>query len=287
MSLQISITPQLKPAAQPTIRPPLWFHLEDQQIPDSSWGGGVRPCASCPAVWVVLDDQHVVFDRHWQSYLVAINHAMTLENVMLLMDYKLAFFNRTGVTNPTDPRNDWITGAVTNAKDPQQDKVRVCSRDTVTGTPSYSLATAIRQTVTAVTDRARGRSTLLAARSIRSLLTANNALDIVTFDSRQRPPIKPGRTYPTRMEDVNIEDYVFNPREHPWMFVVAKVVNRAGGCVQFPRGGIYPWTGDNTPRSFLPLVSNHAYGPVRYPYLRTRLRALGPIEPIPSHYRHV
>src|SRR5690349_6658312 len=94
-----------RPAIAPPTRPPLWMHLEDKAAQ-----GYIRSCAPCPAVWVLRDDQHVYFGRQWQYFLVGINPNMTLENVMLLLDYRLAFANRTGLTNPNDTRADFITG---------------------------------------------------------------------------------------------------------------------------------------------------------------------------------
>lgn len=281
MSLQISIVPQPQPTTQPEPQlPPLWMYLDDTQIRDSSWGGGIRPCAPCPAVWVLLDDPHASLGAQWQFYLRAINQNMALEDVFLLLDHQLAFANKTGFRNLADLRADWFHLRDLDRKPPQLDKVRTCSRSVLTGTPGYSLAVAIKQSVTAVTDRVRGVTSLLAQRSFRSLLTAQNVLQVYLFDSRQPPPLKPGRAYPSRIQDVRLDDYLFNPRMHRWMFLVATIVNRAGDVVQFPRGGLYPWTGDGMPYSFLPHIANLDYGPVRVPLSR-----LQPVDRIPSPYR--
>jgi hypothetical protein len=286
MSVHISIVPSVKPAVQPVARPPLWIHLEDGQISDSSWGGGIRPCASCPAVWVLKDDPHAAMGEQWQYYIRAKNYAMSLENVYLLMDDHLAFANRTGfpsLDNPGD-RADFFFRRNMAAKPPNLDKVRTCSLNVLTGTQAYSLMVAMKQTLAAAKNTITRRSSFMAFRqSFTSLLTAQNVLKVTLFDSRQPPPLKPGKSYPSRVEDANIDDYLYNPREHPWMFLVANIVNRRGEVVQFPRGGLYSWTGDNTPRSFMPHVANFEYGEVRYPL--SRLRKLGDLEPIPSPYR--
>lgn len=263
----------------PPARPPLWMHLEDRAV-----FGYIRSCAPCPAVFVMKDDQHVEIDEQWQYALVAANSLMTLENVMLLMDYRLAFANRTGVTNPNDPRADFITGRHTTRRPPQQDKVRTTSRSVLTGVQTYSLGIALRETSAALGQTLRHRQSFATlGKSFRQMLTTQNVLRVTTFDSRQPPPLKPGRTYPASVQDVDPDDYFYSPLTHPWMFPTANIVNRAGEVVQFPRGAVYPWTGDNTPRSFWFHISHPDYGPVDYPL--SKLRKLGASEPIPSPYR--
>lgn len=225
------------------LRPPLWMHMEDDMVAD----GSIRSCAPCPAVWVLKDDQHVYFGRQWQYFLVAANYNMTLENVMLLLDYRLAFANRTGLTNPNDPRADYITGRHLTKRPPQLDKVRTCSRSVLTGD------------------------------------VVGTNLRVRLFDARQAPPLKPGRVYPSRVEDVNPDDYLYLPQTHPWMFLTANIVNRSGECSQFPRGAVYAWTNDGAPRSFVPHIYNPTYGEVLYPL--ENLRKLGETEPIPHPYR--
>jgi len=226
----------------PPARPLLWMHLEDKAAQ-----GYIRSCAPCPAVWVLKDDQHVVFGEQWQYFLVAANRNMTLENIMLLLDWRLAFANRLGLTNPNDPRADYITRRHLDRRAPQLDKVRTCSRSVMTGE------------------------------------VAGDKLRVTLFDSRQPPPLKPGRTYPTRVEDVNPDDYLYLPETHPWMFLVANIVNARGEVVQFPRGAVYDWTKDNTPRSFVPHIYNPAYGDVLYPL--SRLWRVPDNQPVPSPYR--
>jgi hypothetical protein len=222
----------------PAALPPLWMHREDREV-----FGGVRSCAPCPAVMVLKDDPHVVFSEQWQYYLLAINPGMTRENVMLLLDYRLAFANRTGLTNPNDPRADYITGKHLDKAPPQLDKVRTCSRNVLTGT------------------------------------IVGDKLKATMFDSRQPPPLKPGRMYPTKVIDVNPDNYLYLPRTHPWMFLTANIVNQSGDVVQFPRGAVYSWAG-MTPRSFMPHISNPSYGDVLVPLSR-----LVRVTAVPSPYR--
>lgn len=259
MTLPISVTVSVETAGHP----PLWMQREDTDV-----FGSVRSCAPCPAVFVLKDDPHALMDEQWQYYLRAINPAMDLEDVYLLLDYRLAFANGTGFRKDGSPKADYFHRRDLTLKPPSLDKVRTCSRNCMTGVESYSLVQAIQ---TAIVEWSL------------SGLTTNNVLKVTTFDSRTPPPLKPGRSYPSRVEDVRPDDYLYSPQTHPWMFVVANIVNKAGEVVQFPRGGLYPWTGDHTPYSFLPLISNHAYGDVLYPL--TNLLLIGSDAPIPSPYR--
>jgi hypothetical protein len=219
--------------------PPLWMHLEDKQAQ-----GYIRSCASCPAVWVLQDDPHALIGEQWQYFIRAINQNMTLENVYLLLDNHLAFANNTGFNTLDDPgRADYFFRRDLALKPPGLDKVRTCSRNVLTGT------------------------------------VVGDKLRLLTMDSRVNPPLKPGRTYPKRVEDAKLDDYLYSPETAPRFFVTANIVNKAGEVVQFPRGALYPWAG-STPRSFIPLVSNHAYGPIDYPLSRL-VRVAG----VPSPYR--
>jgi hypothetical protein len=225
------------------VRPPLWMHLEDKAAQ-----GYIRACAPCPAVWTLKDDPHALLGEQWQYYLRAINHNMTLENVYLLMDDHLAFANDTGFSSLDNPgRADYFFRRDLSEKPPALNKVRTCSRNVLTGT------------------------------------VVGDKLRVTLFDSRQPPPLKAGRVYPSKVEDVKLDDYLYRPETHPWLFMTANIVNRAGEVVQFPRGAAYPWTGDTTIRSFLPHIANFEYGEVLYPL--SRLRKLGESEAVPSPYR--
>ena len=82
---------------------------------------------------------------------------------------------------------------------------------------------------------------------------------------------------------MNPDDYLYLPEHDREKFLVANIVNNAGEVLQFPRGGLYSWTGDQTPYSFLPHISNHSYGDVLYPL--ANLLPIAASAPIPSPYR--
>lgn len=277
---------QKRPLVQAPARPDLWMQLEDREsgvFLDANRQPRVRSCAPCPAVFVMLDDPHAQIGEQQQYFLRGINYLMTVENVYLLLDKALAFANGTGFRMSYDPRADWFHRVNLQRDPPNLDKVRTCSRSVMTGTPVYKILTALQQTIEAARQAIQERRLVTFRASFRSLLTAPNMLRVTTFDSRQPPPLKPGRSYPSRVEDVDPDAYLYTPRTHPWLFLTANIVNRSGEVVQFPRGAVYPWTADGAPRSWVPHISNPNYGPVDYP-LR-RLRKLSASEPIPSPYR--
>jgi hypothetical protein len=261
---------------EPTIpaRPPLWMHKEDATV-----FGAVRNCAPCPAVMVLLDDGHAIFNEQWQYFVRAINYAMSMQYVSKIFGSGRAFFNGTGFTG----RHNWLTGEDADQPDPNADKVRTCSRNVLTGTPQYSLVQALRMALTLAESIILRRQTFAGFRASFAALVSTNVLNVTTFDSRTPPPLKAGRTYPRRVEEIRPDDYLITPASHPWMFAVANIVNKSGEVVPWPNGGYYPWTGDGQPRTWLPLVSNHGYGDVLVPL--SRLQAVAPEEAIPSPYK--
>jgi hypothetical protein len=272
MTLPITVSVE---TARP--RPPLWMIKEDREL-----FGSIRPCAPCPAVIVLSDDPHALFTEQWQYYLAAINAAMELEDVYLLLDWRLAFANGSGFRKPESPKADYFHRRDLDQKPPSLDKVRSCVRNVLTGTPAFSLVRTIQDVIALAGTVIRREPTFLATRaSFASLMTtAPNVLSVWTFDSAKLPPLKPGRSYPGRIEDVDPDDYLYLPRTNPEKFATANIVNKSGDVVQFPRGGLYPWTGDNTLRSFMPHLSNHAYGKVLY-----SLSNLAPVTTAPNPYR--
>lgn len=274
--IQITINTKPDPVPVPT-RPPLWMHLEDRE--SGVFGGGLRSCTPCPAIFVLLDDQHAIFDKQWQFYVRAINYNMSIQYVTALYEKARAFFNRTGFPG----KRNWLTGEDMDQPDPNKDKVRTCSRNVLTGVPAYSLMQTLKDAGTLVRSLVRREQTIMGLRQSFTALATNNVLEVETFDSRQPPPLKTGRRYPERVEDIDIDDYLFTPQSNRERFVVANIVNKAGEFVPFPNGALYPWTGDGIPYSFLPIVSNHGYGKVRYSL--AKLRKLADHEPIPSPYR--
>lgn len=229
--------------AQPVVtEKPLFMHKEDSDT--DVWDWGVRTCAPCPAVWV-LNEPNTKFKltKDWQFYLRAINYNMTVAHVSALLDYKRAFTNGTGFGDPTDLRANYLLGTNLDKPLPQFDKDRCCSRTVMTGAKTLD----------------------------------GKGLVVERFNGNKPPPLKPGKTYPQTIEQVNINDYLYNPRGHRYMFVVANIVNARGELVPFPNGGLYDWTGDNMPYVFLPLVSDEIF---IYP-----LDMLVEVSTVPSPYR--
>lgn len=240
-------TIQIKVRTQEPSLPPLWMHKEDKDISTSSWGGGIRPCAPCPAVWVLKDNPNTVITQQWQYFIRAINYNMSVSDCQFLLEDQRAFANGTGfISRDKSGRADYFNNRDLDKELPRLDKVRTCSRSVLTGR------------------------------------VVGDYLNVTTFDSRQPPPLKPGRSYPTDISNVNPDDYLIMPRTHPWMFLIATIVNKAGECVQFPKGAVYDWTNDGHPRSFMPHISNHdpKLGGVWYP-----LSNLTRVSSVPSPYR--
>ena len=273
LSLQNSLPPLPPTSFSPGIVP--YMQTEDKVA-----FGYIRNCASCPAVFVMKDDNHVLITRQWQYYMLAINPAMTLEDVYLLMDNNLAFCNSTGFRNDSDPRADWFHNKDLTYKYPQFDKVRICSRNVVTGVEQYSLVQALKAVRNVLQARVVARAGIADVRA--AILT--KVLNVSTFDSRFAPPLKFGKSYPTKPSEVNPDDYLYLPQHNREKFIVANIVNRSGEVVQFPRGGLYSWTNDNTPYSFLPVISNPTYGPVLYP-IEKNLIKLPVGSAVPRPYR--
>lgn len=218
-----------------------------QHREDKEVFGYIRSCASCPAVFVLKDDPHAQMDEQWQYYLRAINYNMALEDVFLILDTGLAFANMTGFRHDGKPKADYFHMKDLQYKPPSMDKVRTCSRSVLTGE------------------------------------LVGDYLKVKTFDSQLPPPLKAGRKYPTSIHEVNPDDYLYLPQYNREMFLVANIVNRSGLVKQFPRGALYPWTGDNIIYTFVPHISNHSYGDVLVPLTNLIKLPLG--SEIPSPYR--
>lgn len=253
------VTISIRPARNTTFSTGIvpYLHKEDKAIK-----GYIRSCAPCPAVWTLLDDPHALIDRQWQYFLIAINMAMTLENIYLILDDHLAFANDTGFGSLDNPgRADWFFNRMLTAKPPALNKVRTCSRNSLTGVEQYSLVMALKAVKNLLQGFLWSRRGSVA--QVREAISAK-VLNVKTFDSRFPPPLKAGKTYPLRIDDINPDDYQYNPRYNREMFMVADLVNKPGEVVQFPRGGLYSWTNDGTPYTFIPHISNPSFGPVLY-----------------------
>lgn len=250
IKIKVSIANQIIPPPEPTTTfssgTVAYMHREDKSV-----FGYIRSCAPCPAVFTLKDDPHVFLDKQWQFYIRAINYNQDLQYVISNLGFQLAYCNGTGFGDPNDPRANWLTGQRLDKTNPQFDKVRTNSRCCLTGTEV--------------------------------LINGRWFLDVKTFDSTRFPPLKAGRTYPTRVEDVNPDDYLFMPQYNREMFLVCNIVNSSGEVVQFDNGGLYDWTRDSTPYTFLPHISNPNYGKVLYPL--ENLIKLPTDSPVPSPYR--
>lgn len=239
MDIRISLT--TKPKIQ------YYQHREDKEV-----YGYIRPCAigGCPAVFVLLEPNlKTEMTKDWQYYLIAINYGMDLGDISAILDYRLAFANGTGLTNPNTPRRDYILEKNLNAREnPRLDKDRTCSRSILTGTE------------------------------------VGDYLKLTTMDGNNPPPMKPGKSRPQTIAEIRFEDYLYNPRDNREMFLVANTVSvKAQGntsVAPFPRGARYSWTNDNMPYTFVPHVSRQI---IYYPL--KNLRKVNASEGIPSPYR--
>jgi hypothetical protein len=194
-----------------------------------------------PAI-VNLLAQPVKLTREWQFFIRGCNYAMLVQKVSALLNSWKAFTNGTGFDDPTDPRRNYLLRDALNADElPKFDKVRTCIRATHTGE------------------------------------VQGDYLWLETFDGNAPPPLKPGKRHPARVEDVNIDDYLYNPQDHRWMFFAANNIDDQGKVFPFDNGGFYDWFEDGDRQvTWLPLVSCF---PVRLPMIY-----LEPVTSIPSPY---
>lgn len=247
--IRISLTTK-----KPVEIPQVYMHKEDKDTDIFSTSSRIRTCASkgCPAVFPLKAPKNKTWmTKEWQYYLIAINYNMTLENVYLLLDNHLAFANDTGFIDLGNPgKKDFFFNRINYPEYPRLDKDRTCSRNLLSGKE------------------------------------VGDMLEVFTMDGNNPPPMKPGRKHPQAIADIRLEDYLYNPKDHPWMFVVANTIKtKPGGqtsVAPFPRGAMYDWTKDGYNYSFLPLVSREK---ILYP-LRYLIR-LDMTKPFPSPYRVV
>lgn len=290
----ISIVLDPKPAVS---YPPLWMHKEDVESGVFLSQNGtprLRTCAytgGCPAVFVLRSPLlKVVLDMHWQFFLGGINYLMSPADVAKEMHYHLAFLNNTGLGKPGVPRRNYLEGKDLTAQEyPRFDKDRTCSRSKMTGTEAYSLTTAISQTFQTARETLLQRKSLAPLRqSMREMLTTNNVLKALTLDGEKPPPLKPGKTYPQRVQDIRPNDYLYTPWSHPWLFFAANTVSSTLGggskIFPFPRGAVYPWMDDGWKYTWFPHV---ARGEIKYPLTRLQRLTPAPGARIPSAYRSI
>ena len=278
---QVTVTTTVKrvPSVTPTLpQVPRWQQLVDQQI--DLFDYRIRTCAPCPAVIPMLERSQAL-DRQWQYFIRAANYGMTPSQVAAKLHYMLALANGTGFGDKNDPRKNYLTNENLDTEAlPQFDKVRTFCLSILTGTPGYSLKVGLKQTLSVARDVFGGRRSFMALRQSFTSLTALNVLIVKTFDGSKLPPLKPGKSYPQRIQDVNIDDYLFTPEKNREMFMVCNNINARGEIVQWSNGAIYPWTKDGMPYVFMPYVSRFE---VRHPL--AYLVRLPDEVPTPSPYR--
>lgn len=195
-----------------------------------------------PAI-VNLLPQPVKLTREWQFFIRAINYAMPIRKVSAIFGNWKAFTNGTGFGDPNDLRRNYLLGEHTSTRYelPKFDKVRTCIRATHTG-------------------EAQG-----------------DYLWLETFDGDEPPPLKPGKRHPRTVGEINIDDYLYNPRDHRWMFFAANNIDDRGKVFPFDNGGFYDWFEDGDRQvTWLPLVSN-------FP-VRLSLEYFEKVTSIPSPY---
>lgn len=225
-------------------RPQLFQFREDKEI-----FGELRGCAvnGCPAVMTLREGYDTKFTRQWQYFLYAINKGMTLAAIIAKLGDENALANKTGFRE-SDPKNNYLTGNVGYKNDPWLDKLRTFSRNTHAG-----------------------------------IIEGDN-IRVTTFDGNNDPPLKPGRIYPRTLSNVSLDDYLYIPQTHPWLFLVCNNVRyMPGGSIVFPfaHGVVRPWLDDQI-YTFFPLVSKFKILSPRWKWIELPKDA-----PIPSPYRRV
>jgi len=238
-------------------------HKDDMEV----WGH-TRGCAPCPAVWP-YSDHKVPVTMQLQFFIYAINEGMPAQYVDALFGPALAFCNRA----VDDLRRSWLLLRDLTRPDPDLDRVRTCSRSAMSGTTKFSLVQAFKDSVSAIF-----KGSFKGLRKALSL-TTDNVLVPVMFDGWSNPPLKPGRLYPTRVQDVKLDDYLLTPEYNREYFFGATITNAKGHTVPFPHGIIRPYTNDGRPYVWMPHISRR---PVEVPLANLVTLPLG--SPPPSAY---
>jgi hypothetical protein len=226
--------------------------------------GRVRDEASdgCPAVYILRDSPDTIFNDQWQLYLYAMNKGMTKNAVSQTMGDNKALMNGTGTGSGSEPRRCIITGEDMNSPEfPRLDKFRV-----------YALNThACKQ-------------------------YDSGKFQVLTMNGNINPPMKVGRVRPTSIAEIDngrttIDDYLYTPRTHPYLFMVCnnmrrKTWNDDGTPVQygytvFPyaNGLVYGWSSAPSEMfTFFPFVS-------REPVILSPMRFWNKVDRWVSPYR--
>lgn len=186
-----------------------------------------------------MQDTRVAVTKQWQFFIRAINYGMSVQHVVTLFGPQKAFTNR----NINDLRADYLKGENLERPDPDFDKVRTCSLSVMAG------------------------------------IVSRDHLIVTMLEGAQSPPLKEGRSYPERVQDINRDDYLFTPWTHRHLFFAANITKPNGKTVPFPKGAAYDWMGDTQPYTWMPHVSRFE---VRYTL--SNLIQLPAGGPIPSPY---
>ena len=185
---------------------------------ESAFLGDVR---NMPGI-VTLLARPTAITEQWQYYIAAINYKMSLNHISAIFNAWRAYCNGTGHGDPQDPRKNFILRQNLTADDLQFDKARTNIRATHTGKMN------------------------------------GDQLELLVFDGTDPPPLKPGRTYPRRVEDAHFDNYLFNPRDHRYRFFAANNYQVDGDVVPWVNGGLYSWfEAGRSPVTWLPLVANY------------------------------
>lgn len=193
--------------------------------------GGARVCASggCPAVMVLPDERtagpDTEFTEQWQYYVYAINKGMSDSAIIAIMGIAKALFNRQGFGGSED-LNNYISGKTGFAKNPKLDKLRTFALNT------------------------------------HALKPVGDKLLLLTMDGNKNPPLKPGKSYPRSLSEVNPDDYLYLPKTHRHLFLDCTNVkwnpSPNGQFLAYgpwANGIVRDWIGDNNIHTFFPLVS--------------------------------
>lgn len=194
-----------------------------------------------PAI-VNLLAQSMKITREWQFAIRAWNYNMPVEKVSAIFGFEKAFTNGTGFGDPDDKRRNYLLSeSLTSTEDPQFDKARTCIRATHTG------------------------------------LTGGDYLYLDYMDGTAPPELKPGKRQPRTVDEINIEDYLYTPQSHPWMFFACNNARAGGAVAPFDHGALYPWfMSGQRMVTWMPLVS-------RYP-LRIALDLVERVERVVEPY---
>ncbi len=224
---------------------PLWRHKNDFELGVNAPTRTFGELKAVPEVYT-LDDRGMALTKQWQFFIYAINFHMDIKKISAIFGTRRAFTNKKGFpSKPNDPlRADWILGENLDAPNPEFDKTRTCARSVMTGT------------------------------------VVGNKLRLKMLDGNLPPPLKQGRTYPEKIQDVDPDDYLYLPWTHRYYFFAANTVDVRGETSPFPKGGNYKdLIGDNRMYTWLPHVTKFQ---VLYPLSMLEKVAAG--EPVPSPY---